>query len=87
MAIKTFVLRTGKTILYIICFILCYGLMPKAEHFLNIEVASQWSDVIYGEDNIETLYDLFADVDIVVAFFVTTIIYLFIMKLIKHMRK
>jgi hypothetical protein len=61
--------------------------MPKAEHFLNIEVASQWSEVIYGEDNIETLYDLFDDVDIVVAFFVTTIIYLFIMILIKYMRK
>lgn len=61
--------------------------MPKAEHFLNIEVASQWSEVIYGEDNIETLYDLFDDVDIVVAFFVTTIVYLFIMKSIKYMRK
>lgn len=87
MTIKTPARRACKALLYVMVFILSFRVMPKAEDFLNIDLASQGSVIVYGEDNIETLYDIFDDVDMLLTFFVAIIIYLAMVKSFVKIRK
>lgn len=80
---QTLARRSAKCVLFLLILLVVGKSLGGAEIYISQDFARKVAVFISGESNIETLYDAYFYMDVVVMVSITTAVYLITMKLIK----
>ncbi len=83
---QTLVRRTAKCVFFILITLVVGRSLGGAETYISQDFARKVAVFISGESNIETLYDAYFYIDVVIVVSITTAVYLITMKLIQKIR-
>lgn len=75
--------RVLKTIFFILLSIAVGRLLGAPEKWINGELADKVAFLLYRDVNIETLYDAWFYLSVITVLSITTLLYIFIMTLVK----
>lgn len=89
MAITTRARRIAKVIFYILLSLVIARILGAPENWISDKFYSWLGHLIYGSREIgaDNYYDLYFYVSVITVFSITTLIYLFTMKLINKLKK
>jgi hypothetical protein len=83
---QTLARRAAKCVFFILITLAVGRSLGGAETYISQDYARKVAVFISGESNIETLYDAYFYLDVVIVVSITTAVYLTTMKLIKKIR-
>ncbi|XXN62679.1 hypothetical protein ACRQ84_11855 [Enterobacter ludwigii] len=83
---QTLARRAAKCVFFILITLAVGRSLGGAETYISQDYARKVAVFISGESNIETLYDAYFYLDVVIVVTITTAVYLTTMKLIKKIR-
>ncbi len=83
---QTLARRTAKCVFFILITLVVGRSLGGAETYISQDFARKVAVFISGESNIETLYDAYFYIDVVIVVSITTAVYLITMKLIQKIR-
>ena len=83
---QTLARRVAKCVFFILITLAVGRSLGGAETYISQNFARKVAVFISGESNIETLYDAYFYIDVVIVVSITTAVYLITMKLIKKIR-
>lgn len=83
---QTLARRAAKCVFFILIMLVVGRSLGGAETYISQDYARKVAVFISGESNIETLYDAYFYLDVVIVVSITTAVYLTTMKLIKKIR-
>jgi len=83
---QTLARRAAKCVFFILIMLVVGRSLGGAETYISQDFARKVAVLISGESNIETLYDAYFYLDVVIVVSITTAVYLTTMKLIKKIR-
>ncbi|MFO3905908.1 hypothetical protein AAHD62_15455 [Enterobacter hormaechei] len=58
---------------------------PYAELYINEDLATRWALFFYGDEDAESMYDAFTDIDLIIMLSIAIPLYILTMKLIKKL--
>lgn len=80
---QTLARRAAKSVFFILITLVVGRSLGGAETYISQDFAPKVAVLISGESNIETLYDAYFYMDVVIVVSITAAVYLITMKLIK----
>jgi len=85
--LKKLALKIGKFIYFIFLFICIARSLPYAELYIDEDFATRWALFFYGDEDAESMYDAFTDIDLSIILSIAISLYILTMKLIKKLRR
>lgn len=85
--LKNLAHKITKFIYFIFLFICVGRSFPYAELYIDENFATKWALFFYGNENAESMYDAFTDIDLSIMLSITIPLYILTMKLIKKLRR
>lgn len=84
--IKKIAPKIGRFI-YFIFLLICIGrILPFSELYINEGFATRWALFFYRDEDADSMYDAFTDIDSAIMLFIAIPTYILTMKLIKKLR-
>ncbi len=85
--LKKLARKITKFIYFILLFVCICRSFPYAESYIDEDFATKWALFFYGNENAESLYDAFTDIDLSIMLSITIPLYVLTMKLLKKLRR
>lgn len=89
MAVSTLARRVSKVVFYILLSVIVGRTMGNPDIWMNQDFIQRLGHAIYGAGKIgaDNMYDLYFYISVITVFSITTLVYIFAMKLFKKLRR